>query len=119
MHGGDILKFAGDAIIVCWSPTRELGIEVCEGGREGVSIRVNSDGPVPGSCWLGFARRVDDRVPARVTVRAIVNIRVKTWVSGWRKRVYGWGQGQGSVKTIIVARYVSREGLSLGGRKYV
>lgn len=33
MHGGDILKFAGDAIIVCWSPTRELGIEVCEGGR--------------------------------------------------------------------------------------
>lgn len=28
MHGGDILKFAGDAIIVCWSPTRELGIEV-------------------------------------------------------------------------------------------
>lgn len=28
MHGGDILKFAGDAIIVCWSPTRELGMEV-------------------------------------------------------------------------------------------
>ena len=27
-HGGDILKFAGDAIIVCWSPTRELGVEV-------------------------------------------------------------------------------------------
>ncbi|CAM9600232.1 unnamed protein product [Ectocarpus sp. 6 AP-2014] len=30
MHGGDILKFAGDAIIVCWSPTRELGIEPSE-----------------------------------------------------------------------------------------
>eukprot|EP00752_Nemacystus_decipiens_P009643 g8614.t1 len=28
MHGGDILKFAGDAIIVCWSPSRELGIEL-------------------------------------------------------------------------------------------
>eukprot|EP00903_Cladosiphon_okamuranus_P014404 g13372.t1 len=28
MHGGDILKFAGDAIIVCWSPTRELGVEL-------------------------------------------------------------------------------------------
>ena len=35
MHGGDILKFAGDAIIVCWSPTRELGIEV---GSRSLSI---------------------------------------------------------------------------------
>ena len=37
-HGGDILKFAGDAIIVCWSPTRELGVEVVVPvGRGGVA----------------------------------------------------------------------------------
>lgn len=27
-HGGDILKFAGDAIIVCWSPVHGPGTEV-------------------------------------------------------------------------------------------
>ncbi|CAM9438002.1 unnamed protein product, partial [Scytosiphon promiscuus] len=37
MHGGDILKFAGDAIIVCWSPTRELGIEAHERINTGAS----------------------------------------------------------------------------------
>lgn len=33
MHGGDILKFAGDAIIVCWSATRELDVKVYERWR--------------------------------------------------------------------------------------
>lgn len=28
LHGGDILKFAGDAILVCWTPTAELDPQV-------------------------------------------------------------------------------------------
>lgn len=28
LHGGDILKFAGDAILVCWTPAAELDVKV-------------------------------------------------------------------------------------------